>query len=143
MDSVKSVLQEELEYSLKVRERVQEALAEIPKGNLSEKQIYGRRYFYLAYRQGPKVKTVYLGKLSPDEAQVYREKIAKRKLLRKMLRDTKQKIVYLKKALHVKVSRPSDLDHLNPVGNCLSSGWDEGHLCSLRRDKINQARCVG
>lgn len=102
MDAVKGVLREELEYELKVRERYEEALFALPKGSLSKKRIGGRDYFYLAHREGPTIKTVYVGKADAEEVQAYQANIAKRKRYQRMLRETKRTIRYLKKVLNVK-----------------------------------------
>ncbi|MFH0802706.1 MAG: hypothetical protein V2A78_10040 [bacterium] len=103
MELVKSVLQEELEYAVRLKSRYEELLAECPKGSLIRRKIKRADYFYLSYRESPlKVKQKYLGRLSKDEVRDYKEKIGKRKKLEKSLKEVKQKILYLRKTLHVK-----------------------------------------
>jgi hypothetical protein len=47
------------------------ALAALPRGCLVRKTIKGRPYYYLAYREGARVRFKYLGKLTPEEADRY------------------------------------------------------------------------
>lgn len=42
--------------------KYQEALAELPKGTISEKQVKGNTYYYLKYRDGKKIVSKYIGK---------------------------------------------------------------------------------
>lgn len=56
-----TVMQEKqrIDYML---EKYQEALAELPKGTISEKQVKGNTYYYLKYREGKKIVSKYIGK---------------------------------------------------------------------------------
>lgn len=100
MDMVKNVLIEELESSMKVQERYLKAIAEFPKGSLSKKKINGKEYYYLLYRDGSRVKTDYLGKSSDDKVKDYRDKIARRKRYERLLKEVRQKIDYLQRAIN-------------------------------------------
>ena len=104
MDMVKSVLHEELDHSLKTREHYLSVISELPRGILSKKKINGREYNYLLYREGSKVKTSYLGKLSENEIQDLIQKIDRRKYYKKMLKEVQQKVNYLNKVLNVKTT---------------------------------------
>lgn len=47
--------------------KYQEALAELPKGTISEKQVKGNTYYYLKYRDGKKIVSKYIGKREIEE----------------------------------------------------------------------------
>lgn len=102
MDLIRSVLQEELESSLEARDYYQEEISKLPKGSLSRKKIDKRVYYYLAYREGSKVKTDYIGKLSNKEVKDYQKRINKRRHYQSQLKKVDKKIKYLRKVLNVK-----------------------------------------
>ena len=58
---ISTLLQEKqrIDYMLA---KYQEALAELPKGTISEKQVKGNTYYYLKYRDGKKIISKYVGK---------------------------------------------------------------------------------
>jgi len=67
MGIIKGVLREELENSIKLKKDYEEALVKYPGGSLIKKSIKGHKYYYLAYREGRKVRFIYQGKkLSED-----------------------------------------------------------------------------
>jgi len=102
MNAVQGVLYEELENSIRIKKRYIEALLQIKKGCLREKIVNGKRYFYLAYREGTKVKYSYLGKLSEQQIKEYRENQKKRKEYQKSIRTLNQQIKYLRKVVNVR-----------------------------------------
>jgi len=65
--SIKSILREELENSVKMQTLYERQLEELPKGSIAKRKIHGRYYYYLVYRQDGVVKTDYLGKEVPEE----------------------------------------------------------------------------
>jgi len=71
MNAIKGVLEEELQNSLRMKKQYEKALREFPKGSLVEKKIRGHKYYYLAVREGKKVKFVYKGKISEEEKKIY------------------------------------------------------------------------
>ena len=64
MEPIKSVLKEELENSLRLKKQYEKELKKIPEGVLVCKVIKGHKYYYLAKREGKKVKYFYKGKIS-------------------------------------------------------------------------------
>jgi len=96
---IKDMLAEELENSLQIQQDYEHALAELPRGALVRKVIGGHPYYYLAYREGRKVRFDYLGKL--DKAEVKRHQDAKqsRSRYRRRLREVKKQIRFLRKVL--------------------------------------------
>lgn len=101
MGVIKGVLKEELENSLDMRKRYQEEIAKI-KGCLVRKKIGKRYYYYLAKRQGKRVKFIYKGPISDEVKQAYAKQ---RKLLnkyKKLLLQVKGQIKFIRRALRGK-----------------------------------------
>jgi hypothetical protein len=101
MDMIKNILGEELEDAEALIKHYQENLSKLPKGSLSVKNINGREYIYLQYREGGKVVSKSLEKLSEKEKKKLQNDISQRKKLERLIKETKQKIEYLKKALNI------------------------------------------
>lgn len=99
---IKSVLAEELKNSLQMKKAYEKELKELPEGSLSEKKINGHKYYYLAKRQGKKVKFLYKGKLSEAEKKHYVQIKQKRSKKKKLLSQVKKQIRYLKGVLRGK-----------------------------------------
>jgi hypothetical protein len=70
--SIKAVLREELDNSLRMQERYEQELSKLPKGSLVKRRIKGRDYYYLVFREDGKVRSVYRGKPEPAEIAKYR-----------------------------------------------------------------------
>lgn len=102
MDVIKGVLVEELENSLRIRERYLESIRKLPRGSLRKKNINGHDYYYLAYRDGAKVRYSYLGKLSEDRLKDYEGERAKRLGYKSAVKKLDQQIRYLRKVLNVR-----------------------------------------
>ena len=96
---IKDMLNEELRNSIQIRKDYELALNKIPKGSLVRKIISGREYFYLAFRDGKKVKFKYIGKLDKHEVLKYKEAIEYRRRYRKKLSEVDQQIRFIRKAL--------------------------------------------
>lgn len=99
---IKSVLAEELKNSRRMKKEYEAALKELPKGSLSKKIIKGRPYYYLARREGDKVKYNYIGKLSDEEVRQYQESKRLRSLYRQNLSQAKKQICFLQGVLRGK-----------------------------------------
>jgi hypothetical protein len=106
MDMVKGVLREQLEYAIYVQDEFEKSMEGFPKGSIVKKE---GGYCYLAYREGGKVKFEYIGKLSDEELKIYQEKIEKRRRYKKLLRDNKEQIKFLRRALKVKGNESSGI----------------------------------
>ena len=105
MKVIKGVLEEELQNSLRMKKQYEKALQEFPKGSLVEKKIRGHKYYYLAVREGKKVKFIYKGKISEEEKKRYMEVKKLRAKYRKLLSQLNKQIAFLKKALNGKEIR--------------------------------------
>jgi hypothetical protein len=104
MRIIKGVLKEELANSLKMQKDYQRQLAKLPKGALVKKTIKGRAYYYLAFRQDGKVKSVYQGRISDKDIEHYRQAGEYRAKYRKLLSEVKQQIRFLQGTLRGKKS---------------------------------------
>ena len=96
---IKSVLQEELVNSRRMERRYAQALRRLGKGSLVKKCIGGHAYYYLAMRDGGRVRFRYLGKLSAQELQARQAQHRQRGQYRRLLRELKQQIRFLERSL--------------------------------------------
>jgi len=96
---IKSVLQEELVNSRRMQHRYAQALRRLGKGSLVRKRIGGHAYYYLALRDGRRVRFRYLGKLSAQELQARQAQHRQRGQYRRLLREVKQQIRFLERSL--------------------------------------------
>ena len=96
---IKSVLREELVNSQRMQRRYEQALRRLGKGSLVMKRIGGHPYYYLAMREGDRVRFRYLGKLSAPERQERLAQHRKRGQYRRLLREVKQQIRFLERSL--------------------------------------------
>jgi len=100
MDMMLDIVHEELENSIRIKDRYKKAFFKLPKGSLSKKIIDGHEYYYLAYwAPSKKVKTRYLGKLSEAQIQKYQDKIRKRREYKKLIKQAEEQIKFYQKVL--------------------------------------------
>lgn len=100
--SIKSVLREELQNSLRMQKSYERELAKLPRGSLVKRSIKGRDYYYLVYREEGKVRSVYKGKVSREEIRKYESAKKYRAKYRKLLSQVKKQIRFLRSALRGK-----------------------------------------
>ena len=101
---IKDMLNEELQNSVQIRKDYEQALKDLPKGSLVRKVIGGHEYFYLAFRDGKKVRFDYMGKLDKDEIAKHEEAKKLRARYRKKLSEVDLQIKFIRKALRGKGS---------------------------------------
>nr|WP_288977224.1 hypothetical protein [uncultured Blautia sp.] len=79
---ISTVLQEKqrIDYMLA---KYQEALAELPKGTISEKQVKDNTYYYLKYRDGKKIVSKYIEK---KEIEELKQQIDRRRHIETMIK---------------------------------------------------------
>ena len=65
MNILKGILSESKEYYLDVKNKIEEKLSVLPRGNVKERKISGKKYYYLQIRVGSKIRHKYLGKKKP------------------------------------------------------------------------------
>ena len=103
MGVIKGVLREELKNSLRMLNSYKKALKEAPGGCLVRKNIRGHMYYYLAIREGARVKFIYKGKkFSKEEMNKLSESKKLRGKYKKLIQKLNQRIRYLNKVLHGK-----------------------------------------
>ena len=102
MKAIKGVLEEELQNSIRMKKQYEKVLGKLPKGSLVEKDIKGHKYYYLAVREGDKVKFEYKGKMSEQKRKQCLEVKELRAKYRKNLSQLKKQISFLKRALNDK-----------------------------------------
>ena len=96
---IRGVLQEELVNSRRMQRRYEQALHRVGKGSLVKKRINGRAYYYLAAREGGRVRFRYLGKLSAQELRERQAQRRQRGQYQQLLREVKQQIRFLERSL--------------------------------------------
>ena len=97
--SIKAVLREELDNSVRMQERYEQELSKLPKGSLVKRRIRGHEYYYLVYREDGKVRSVYRGKPDPKEIARYRAARDQRAKYRKLLSRVKRQVRFLQGVL--------------------------------------------
>lgn len=103
MGLIKGVLREELENSRRLKSRYEKVLKAMPGGSMIEKQIKGHKYYYLAFREGKKVRFIYKGKkVSDHDLAEFKQSKDLRGKYKRMIRQLNNRIKYLGKALHGK-----------------------------------------
>lgn len=100
MGVIKSVLQEELENFIRMKEEYKRALAEYPGGSYVKKKIRGHFYYYLAFRHGKKVRFIYKGKVLSKEDIANLKKSKKMRLkYKELIKKLTNRIKFIKRAL--------------------------------------------
>ena len=103
MGVIKSVLKEELENSLRMKKNYEKALNSHLGGCFVQKEIRGHKYYYLAIRDGKKVRFIYKGKsISKDEMAKLEKSKRLRKKYKKLIQKLDRQIKYLRKSLRGK-----------------------------------------
>jgi hypothetical protein len=97
------VLKEEFERLLETEAGYTKAIAQMPRGNPRIQRRYNKDYLYLEYREGDKVIHQYIGPHDSQKAKDILEKIAQRRRYEKLLRDTKDALKEVRKALRGKI----------------------------------------
>jgi hypothetical protein len=85
-----------------MKENYESALAEIPKGSLVRRILKGHPYYYLVFREGGQVRSVYKGKLSAAEVDSYNKAKQQRAQYRQQLSEVRKQIRFLRKVLRGK-----------------------------------------
>lgn len=102
MDSIlKGVLEEELERNLQKQRVFSNEFSKFPKGSLVIVNIHGDQYLYRKYRDGNKVRSIYIGPIgSEDVLNAYKER-EKYIKLKQDIKDLKDEEIRLRKAIRI------------------------------------------
>ncbi|MDO4939500.1 MAG: hypothetical protein Q4E54_06005 [Lachnospiraceae bacterium] len=96
MSVLEEVLLEEYDRSMRVINAIKAEQKTLPKGSVQEKLIGGRKYLYLQYRDGNKIRSDYIRKADAD---IIRKGIKKRKENDISLKELEKSIAQIEKAL--------------------------------------------
>jgi hypothetical protein len=102
MSIIKGILEEELKRLEELLVFYKEKIARIPGGSISAKERGGKRYLYLARREGKKVIFDYVGKDVPEVRNVLNDRIRQRKGYQAKLHQVRENLKEVKKALRGK-----------------------------------------
>jgi len=82
MKVLQGILSESKEYYLDVKKKIEKRLLNLPIGSIKEREISGKRYYYLQFRKDKKVIQKYLGKNKPEAiiSQIRERNVLKREL---------------------------------------------------------------
>jgi hypothetical protein len=83
MKVLKSILSESKTYYLDTKKKIEGKLKSLPKGIVKKREIGGRIYYYLQYREGAKIVQKYIGKAKPE---IMLKQIKERKSLKAELK---------------------------------------------------------
>lgn len=114
---MKNVLKENLDYYLEQEKIIVSRLSFLPKGSIKEKEINGDSYYYLQYRQGPKVIDDYIGKKVPKKLE---ESLEERKHLLAELKKVREAMKLLKK------KNEPESDFIEPINRILYKFTEAG-----------------
>lgn len=96
MTVLQEVLLEEYDRILRTEKMIVKELDGLPNGYISRKKIRGREYCYLQWRDGGKVRSLYI---KPSEVDEYEKKIALRKKDQQALKELAESKRMLARAL--------------------------------------------
>lgn len=97
-----STLKEELATSKRLERRYAKQLKGLPQGSFVVRTIRNKKYGYLTYRDGEKVRQKYLGPVDEKAISFYRNDIKNRKEYKEKLKSVRGQIKVLKRALRGK-----------------------------------------
>jgi hypothetical protein len=95
MKVLKGILSESKAYYLDAKKKVEKKLAELPRGSVKEREIAGKKYYYLQWRAGKKVVHKYLGRSRPE---FLIGQIKERKVLNVELKKVKEALKIIKRS---------------------------------------------
>ena len=98
MSLVSNMIAQEEKRMRSLKESYEEQLLTLPKGTLRIRKKGNNTYYYLAYRNGQKVATDYIGKDETDIARI-KEQLEKRRHIEDMLKELTRELVLMKKVL--------------------------------------------
>ena len=102
MSIIKGILEEELKRLEELSVFYKDKLSEGPRGSISVKERGGKRYIYLARREGKKVVFDYVGKDIPKVRNALNERLSQQKEYYVKLRQVKENLREVKRSLHGK-----------------------------------------
>ena len=99
MDAILSALKEERKQAEKLLKRYKKELASLPAGTFFIRKLRNGQYGYITQSEQGNIRQVYLGKLEADDIAKYKEKMARKRKLRELIKKAMQQKLFLEKAL--------------------------------------------
>ena len=96
MAFIYGVLEEEYDRMLEKKKDYEKKLSELPKGSLVKKQINGRSYNYLMFREEKKVITKYIKK---EDFDIVKEQLERRKKIKSSLKSINEDLKIIGKVV--------------------------------------------
>ena len=94
MTVLKGLLSESWDYYQNLKAQIDARVKSLPKGSVKKRVLNGKNYYYLQYREGPKVVQKYAGKERPEKLE---KQILERRSLRNQLREVIKSLKLLAK----------------------------------------------
>lgn len=105
MKILKGILEEQLDNAIRLKKDYIKTLAQLGHGSIIKKKIYNHDYYYNEYRDGSRIVFEYLGRLKPEEIEVFSDNRHRREEYKRMIRELDRQISFLEKALCAKEIR--------------------------------------
>ena len=102
MSVMMGILDEELKRLEELLDFYKKKIAEAPRGSISAKERGGKRYLYLARREGEKIIFDYVGRDVPEVRDALNDRILRRKEYQAKLRQVRENLKEVKRALRGK-----------------------------------------
>jgi len=96
MNTLNDIIKQYKVQLLETKKKYYEQLKALPKGTLSVKKMGSGEYWYLKYREGKRIVTKYIGKLSEKVVEIEKQ-IALRKTLEIMLKELEAELALIRK----------------------------------------------
>lgn len=95
MKVLQGILSESKKYYLDAKKKIEKKLLGLPKGSVKEREIAGKKYYYLQYRVGKKILHKYLGRNRPE---LLINQIKERSALKSELKKVNEAIKIIKRS---------------------------------------------
>jgi hypothetical protein len=99
MSILTTTLREERQTLQRLKKKYINRLDKLPKGSFFVREKGAHRYAYLTQRKAGHVVQEYLGKLSLDEIDLYRDKMKKKKQYKQQLKSVHEQLRIVERAL--------------------------------------------
>lgn len=95
MKILKGILAESKGYYLNIKKKIEKKISHLPKGSIKEREISGKKYYYLQCRKGQRIMHKYLGRDKPEDLL---QQIKHRKALKSELGKVKESIKIIQRS---------------------------------------------
>jgi hypothetical protein len=96
MSTLSEIISQYKKQLLDMKDRYCRQILSLPKGTLTVKKLGSGEYWYLKYREGKKIITKYIGKISDSVIEIEKQ-IALRRTLEKMLKELEAELALIRK----------------------------------------------